>query len=571
MFLRQVTIENFRGIEKVTVDLDETTVLIGENNCGKTSFIDALRLSLDKVLARRGNPFDDYDHRLLSKDSQPGDAGKMAVTLIFSEPKPDTWNDDVVQALADVTVLSADDRRVVTLRVSCHFDTTANDFVPEWEFLDPNGVRLGTTKSQQPKNLYELHKLCPMFYLSALRDAEKEFRPRSPWWSRLLRNPSMPPEVRAELERELAGLNERILEAEPRLQQIRTTLSKAQGVVELSQTDAVGIEALPARIWDILARAQVVVGGSSGANLPLHRHGSGTQSLSVIFLFEAFLSVILEGENGKNSTPVLALEEPEAHLHPCAIRSLSSTISGFAGQKIIVTHSGDLISEVSLLAIRRFHRVGGKVEVRRVNPSGLEPDDVRKVQFHILKTRGELLFARCWLLGEGVTEYWVLSETAKLMGIDLERHGIRIVPYRQVEADTFVKIANDLGIRWFCLVDNDASGAKTRTSLLPHLGGKPEAEWLAVLQAPNMEHLLCQNGMGGVYEKRMSPQKTKTGLTAKPGDPNYWTQVLDCIPNKTSKEELAIEAMALMRRYGVSAIPAALKNVITRAVAQATS
>src|SRR5262249_34232284 len=62
MLLRQVTVENFRGIKKVTVDLDETTVLIGENNSGKTSFIDALRLSTDKGLARRGNPFDDYDH-----------------------------------------------------------------------------------------------------------------------------------------------------------------------------------------------------------------------------------------------------------------------------------------------------------------------------------------------------------------------------------------------------------------------------------------------------------------------------------------------------------------------------
>jgi putative ATP-dependent endonuclease of OLD family len=571
MFLRQVTVENFRGIEKVTVDLDETTILIGENNCGKTSFIDALRLSLDKVLARRGNPFDDYDHRLLSKESQPGDAGRMAVTLVFAEAKPDTWNEDVVQALADVTVLSDDDRRVVTLRVSCHFDTAANDFVPEWQFLDPNGVPLGTTKSQQPKNLYEIHKLCPMFYLSALRDAEKEFRPRSAWWARLLRNPSMPPNVRAELELELAALNDRVLEAEPRLQQIRATLSKAQSVVELSKTDAVGIEALPARVWDILARAQVVVGGSSGANLPLHRHGSGTQSLSVIFLFEAFLSVFLEGENGENSSPVLALEEPEAHLHPCAIRSLSAAITGFAGQKIIATHSGDLISEVSLLAIRRFHRDGGKIEVRRVKPNSLELDDVRKVQFHILKTRGELLFARCWLLGEGVTEYWVFSETAKLMGIDLERHGIRIVPYRQVEADTFVKIANDLGIRWFCLTDGDATGAKTRESLLPHLGGKAELECLSVLPFPNMEHLLCHNGMGAVYEKRMSPQKTKTGLTTNPGDKDYWAQVLECIPNKASKEEMAIEAMALMRRYGVTSIPAVLKDVITRAVAQANS
>jgi putative ATP-dependent endonuclease of the OLD family len=571
MFLRQVTVENFRGIEKVTVDLDETTVLIGENNCGKTSVIDALRLSLDKVLARRGNPFDDYDHRLVAKESQPGDAGKMIVTLVFAEGKPDQWDEEVVQALADVVVLTDDNRRMVTLRVTCNFDGTANDFVSEWEFLDPKGVRLGSTRSQQPKNLYELHKLCPMFYLSALRDAEREFRPRSAWWSRLLRNPSMSAEVRAELEQELGNLNERILEAEPRLQKIRDTLAKAQGVVELSKTDAVGIEAIPARVWDILTRAQVVVGGTSGASLPLQRHGSGTQSLSVIFLFEAFLSVILEGDNGKHCSPVLALEEPEAHLHPCAIRSLSSTINGFPGQKIIATHSGDLIAEINLLSIRRFHRVGGKIEVRRLKPASLQADDLRKVHFHILKTRGELLFARCWLLGEGVTEYWVLSETAKLMGIDLERHGIRIVPYRQVEADTFAKIANDLGIGWFCLADGDATGGKTRQSLLSLLDGKSEPERLAMLSVPTVEHLLCQHGLGTVYEKRMSPQKTKTGLTTKPGDPNYWIQVLDCIPNKTSKEEMAIEAMATMRRKGLAAVPAELTNAITRAVAQATS
>src|ERR1700730_11317661 len=143
MLLRRVTVENFRGIENVTVDLDETTVLIGENNSGKTSFIDALRLSLEEVLARRGNPFDDYDHRLASKDSQPGEAGKLCVTLVFSEGKPDEWDDEVVQSLASAYVLAADDRRVVTLRVGCHFDAVANDFVAEWEFLDPNGVCLG--------------------------------------------------------------------------------------------------------------------------------------------------------------------------------------------------------------------------------------------------------------------------------------------------------------------------------------------------------------------------------------------------------------------------------------------
>ncbi len=569
MFLKQVTVENFRGIEQVTVDLDETTVLIGENNSGKTSFIDAVRLSLDKMLARRGNPFDDYDHRLASKDSQPGDAGGMRVTLMFAEGKQDEWDDEVVQSLGDVAVLSDDDRRVVTLRVGCHFDAAANDFIAEWEFLDPKGSRLGA-KSQQPKYLYELHKLCPIYYLSALRDAAREFHPRSPLWSRLLRNPTMPADVRAELERELSALNERILQAEPRLQQLRDTLAKAQDVVELAQADTVGIEALPARVWDVLARAQVVVGGSCGANLPLFRHGSGTQSLSVIFLFEAFLAVLLEGNSGHHCVPVLALEEPEAHLHPCAIRSLSATLRGFAGQKIIATHSGDLVSEVNLLSIRRFHRTGGKVEVRQLHPTSLDTDDLRKVHFHLLKTRGELLFARCWLLGEGVTEYWVFLETAQLMGIDLERHGIRIVPYRQVEADTFAKVANDLGIRWFCLVDGDDAGSKTRKSLQPCLKSRSEAECLAVLPAANMELYLCHNGLGSIYEARMADQKKKS-LTAKPGDPDYWNQVLACLPNKISKEQLAIDAMMLMRRKGLTAVPSELKHIIKQAVALAKS
>ncbi len=140
-----------------------------------------------------------------------------------------------------------------------------------------------------------------------------------------------------------------------------------------------------------------------------------------------------------------------------------------------------------------------------------------------------------------------------------------------MEADTFVKIANDLGIRWFCLTDGDATGAKTRTSRLPHFGGQPEAECLAVLSQPTIEHLLCEGGLGAVYEKRISSQKTTTGLTARKGDPDYWTQVLDCIPKEASKEDMAIEAMALMRRYGPSSIPADLKNVIDRTVAQAAT
>ena len=46
MLLRRIAIENFRGIRVATLDLDPTTAIIGENGTGKSTFLDALSVSL---------------------------------------------------------------------------------------------------------------------------------------------------------------------------------------------------------------------------------------------------------------------------------------------------------------------------------------------------------------------------------------------------------------------------------------------------------------------------------------------------------------------------------------------
>ncbi|MDR1856339.1 MAG: AAA family ATPase [Desulfovibrio sp.] len=46
MILKKIQIKNFRCYGDFTLGLDRTTVLIGENNTGKTSVLDALRLCL---------------------------------------------------------------------------------------------------------------------------------------------------------------------------------------------------------------------------------------------------------------------------------------------------------------------------------------------------------------------------------------------------------------------------------------------------------------------------------------------------------------------------------------------
>ena len=51
------------------------------------------------------------------------------------------------------------------------------------------------------------------------------------------------------------------------------------------------------------------------------------QSLSVIFLFQAFVNHLLAELYEPESVPVLALEEPETHFHPQAARTLWSHVS----------------------------------------------------------------------------------------------------------------------------------------------------------------------------------------------------------------------------------------------------
>jgi putative ATP-dependent endonuclease of OLD family len=557
MYLASAIIENYRGFKRIDLGFDATTVLIGENNTGKTSLLDGIRAALSRQ-SRRG--FEDHDYYLASDKSRPGEAGALMITLDFAEQKSGDWSQEVIQTLADAIVFQGTERHV-TLRIESSFDKKTNDFVTDWNFLDAAGKPL--SKAKRAGNLFALQQLNPVHYLTALRDAGREFNPRSGLWAPFLRNPQIPAATQQQLEKELSQLNDKILNAEPRLQGVKQNLSKAQKLVSLSDKDTVTISALPTKVWDMLSRSQVNVAGATGANLPLERHGAGTQSLAVVFLFEAFLESGI-GKPDPFSEPILEIEEPEAHLHPAAVRALWNTLTSLKGQKIIATHSGELLSEVPLQAVRRFRRSGGTIEVRALKPSTLNPDELRKVHFHLRRTRAELLFARCWLLVEGETEYWILAEAARIVGMDLEQAGIRIVDHAQVGSPvTFAKLADDFGIAWHCICDGDPAGQQNRASLIPQLGGRAEQDHITTLPASNMELLLCNSGYGGVYVSNMSPHKLAT-VTIQPGQPGYWEQVLKAQP-KTYKVQCAVQVVAEMAKPGSTGVPAVLQQALQNA------
>ena len=49
MKLREVVVKNFRNLADVRIPISDTTILVGENNSGKTAFLDALTVALPKT------------------------------------------------------------------------------------------------------------------------------------------------------------------------------------------------------------------------------------------------------------------------------------------------------------------------------------------------------------------------------------------------------------------------------------------------------------------------------------------------------------------------------------------
>ena len=520
MFLQQVEIANFRGIKNLRIVFDDVTVLIGENNTGKTTILDALQLCLSRSLTRKGGIFTEYDYHLPDKDSQPSDAEPIEISFRFAEKKEGEWPDEVTQMLPEAIQVDDEGRQSLTLRVTSRFDELLDDFNTVWDFLDSSGHPL--PKAKNPRNVFQLQQLAPVFYLAALRDAVQEFRPRSQFWGPFVRTVKIESELRAELEKDLSELNKRILDAHRSFDSVKERLKNTTKLMPLGNDESVIIEALPGKVFDMLSRTQVMLTSKTGARLPIGRHGEGTQSLAVICLFDAFLQSRLEEGYDKHTAPILALEEPESHLHPSAIRSVAGMLQKLKGQKVIATHSGDLVAGVPLASLRRLRRKNGVITIHQVQAGVL---DLNKLDYHLRLTRGNLLFSHCWILVEGETDHIVFNECSRINGHDLFSEGVCCVEFSTAGVEQFIKLADQLGIDWLVVADNDHAGQQYLTTASAHLNGRPQGRHLHKLNHGDMETYMCMEGYGAVFEANKSPQKQKS-ITKPSGTVEYWKQVI---------------------------------------------
>ncbi|EHN8790830.1 ATP-dependent endonuclease [Enterobacter kobei] len=542
MLLERVEIVGFRGINRLSLQLEQNNVLIGENAWGKSSLLDALTLLL--------SPEDDLYH-FVHDDFwfPPGDVtGRekhLHIILTFRESEPGRHRVRRFRPLSPCWVPCDDDFHRIFYRLEGEMAENEGVLTLR-EFLDEKANPIPLDNIDDLAR--HLTRLTPVL---RLRDAR---------FMRRIRNGTVPnmPEVEVTA-RELDFLARELVSRPQNLTdgQIRQGLSAMVQLLEHYFSEQGTSESRhrlmrrrshdEQRSWRYL---DII-------NRMIDRPGGRTHRVILLGLFSTLLQAKGTVRLDRDARPLLLVEDPETRLHPIMLSVAWHLLNLLPLQRITTTNSGELLSMTPVEHICRLVRESSRVSAYRLGPGGLNAEDGRRIAFHIRFNRASSLFARCWLLVEGETETWVINELARQCGHHFDAEGIKVIEFAQSGLKPLIKFARRMGIEWHVLVDGDEAGKKYASTVRSLLNNEREEErdHLTMLPAMDMEHFMYRQGFDDVFHR----------IAMVPVDvPMNMRRVITKAIHRSSKPDLAIEVATEAGRRGVEAVPTLLRKMFSR-------
>ena len=542
MLLERVEIVGFRGINRLSLMLEQNNVLIGENAWGKSSLLDALTLLLSPEFDLYHFVRDDF--WFPAGDIQ-GREHHLHIILTFRETEPGRhrvrrfrplqrcWvpcDDGYHRVFYRLEGELADDDSVMTLR----------------SFIDGEGEALALEDIDELAR--HLVRLMPVL---RLRDAR---------FMRRIHNGTVPHSPQIEITaRQLDFLSRELVSHPQNLSdgQIRQGLSAMVQLLEhyfAEQSSAQTRHRLMRRRSHDEQRSWRYL---DIINRMIDKPGGRSHRVILLGLFATLLQAKGTVRLDRDARPLLLIEDPETRLHPIMLSVAWHLLNLLPLQRVTTTNSGELLSLTPVEQVCRLVRESSRVSAWRLGPGGMNAEESRRIAFHIRFNRASSLFARCWILVEGETETWVINELARQCGHHFDAEGVKVIEFAQSGLKPLIKFARRMGIQWHVLVDGDEAGKKYAATVRGLLNNDRELErdHLTALPALDMEHFMYRQGFDDVYHRvAQIPDNV----------PMNMRRVITKAIHRSSKPDLAIEVAMEAGRRGVDAVPTLLKKMFSR-------
>ena len=402
ILLDTVRIAGFRGIKSLEIDLPRVTVLIGTNNSGKTSLLKALHLALG-----------DYSRYLSEEDFHIGSDEKRVaeirvdIRIIPVDKKGNrstAFNEIWATEFGDKIKAEANGAQYVALRTKCQPNPSKGGFDTVRSTLEkwPETAVWQTEKVKETKMSSRLLSV-PFIFIEAQRDIHQELKEKSSFVGKVLSGVEYDKEVVKALEAQIKAVNDEAVNNCTDLQNLKVHLENLNHSFQGSGNAE--ITPFPKKIRDLSKHFSVHFGENDGCSFPMEYHGMGTRSWASMLTVKAFIELMATRYEKEVEPffPILAAEEPEAHLHPNAQKTIYSQLAESKGQVILSSHSPYLAAMASQSELRGLKRNFEAIRVCQISlKTGTE--ESRKLQREVIHSRGEILFSNALVLCEGETE-----------------------------------------------------------------------------------------------------------------------------------------------------------------------
>lgn len=445
MKISRLAIQNFRGIRYASLLLPTHGVLIGDNNTGKSSILEAVDLALGPDRLNRRAPVEEHD--FYQGRYLPG----QEIPLVLPPGVPVAPGTPI--AIEDGAVEEDPQAEKVPPRIDIEVLVTdlneeqRTHFYDYIEFWDEKADRL--YQSASPEGVDAANIVAALrvtfrgeydvedddftgktFYTRSLTEGEpEEFRKRDKQKCGFLYLRARRTGSRAlSLEHgSLLDIILRLRELRPRIWEetisqvagYNVASNKELGVSGILESVSKALKKYVPKEWGVdphlkissLTREHLrtvimafMATGDDGHAAPFYRQGTGTINMLVL----ALLSQIAEGKQNV----VFAMEEPETAIPPYTQKTIVHEVRKLSAQALFTSHSPYVLEEFELNETVVLHRDGnGILTQKRINlPESVKPKRYRQ-EFRTRFCEG--LLARRVMVAEGATEAMALPVAAR--------------------------------------------------------------------------------------------------------------------------------------------------------------